>query len=96
MPRSVPSSRALSRDAEPFQQFAPEPRQGRYAEAEPLFKRALVIREEALGLEHPDVAWSLNGLAKLYGNQGRYAEAELLFHRALAIREKALDRSIPI
>ena len=54
-------------------------RQGRYAEAEPLFKRALVIREEALGLEHPDVAWSLNGLAKLYGNQGRYAEAELAF-----------------
>ena len=30
--------------------------QGRYAEAEPLYKRALAIREKALGPEHPDVA----------------------------------------
>ena len=29
--------------------------QGRYAEAEPLYKRALAIREKALGPEHPDV-----------------------------------------
>ena len=28
--------------------------QGRYAEAEPLYKRALAIREKALGPEHPD------------------------------------------
>ena len=27
--------------------------QGRYAEAEPLYKRALAIRERALGPEHP-------------------------------------------
>ena len=30
--------------------------QGRYAEAEPLYKRALAIREKALGPDHPDVA----------------------------------------
>jgi len=30
--------------------------QGRYAEAEPLYKRALAILEEALGSEHPEVA----------------------------------------
>ena len=30
--------------------------QGRYAEAEPLYKRALAISEKALGPEHPDVA----------------------------------------
>ena len=29
--------------------------QGRYAEAEPLYQRALAIREKALGPEHPDV-----------------------------------------
>ena len=40
--------------------------QGRYAEAEPLHKRALAIREKALGPEHPDVAQSLNNLAELY------------------------------
>lgn len=63
---------------------------GSYAEAEPLYKRALAIREKALGDDHPDVANSLNGLAMLYLNQGKYAEAELLLKRALTIREKAL------
>ena len=37
--------------------------EGRYAEAEPLYKRALAIREKALGPDHPDVAISLNNLS---------------------------------
>ena len=40
--------------------------QGRYADAEPLYKRSLAIREKALGPDHPDVATSLNNLAELY------------------------------
>ena len=64
--------------------------QGRYAEADPLFKRALAIDEKALGPEHPDVGQSLNNLAAVYLYQGRYGEAEPLFKRALAIDEKAL------
>ncbi len=39
--------------------------QGKYAEAEPLNKRALAIMEKALGPEHPGVATSLNNLALL-------------------------------
>ena len=62
--------------------------QGRYAEAEPLYKRALAIDEKALGPDHPDVAQSLNNLAALYDDQGRYAEAEPLYKRALAIRRE--------
>ena len=58
--------------------------QGKGEEAESLFKRALVIREQALGTEHPDVAWSLNNLGEFYRTHGRYAEAEPLFERALA------------
>ena len=46
--------------------------QGRYGEAEPLYQRALKIREKVLGPEHPDVAHSLNNLAALYHAQGRY------------------------
>ncbi len=69
--------------------------QGRYAEAEPLHKRALAIREKALGPEHPDVAQSLNNLALLYPAQGKYAEAEPLHKRALAIWEKALGPEHP-
>jgi len=40
--------------------------QDQYAKAEPLYNRALAIREKALGPEHPDVATSLNNLAMLY------------------------------
>src|SRR5260221_12129342 len=34
--------------------------QGRYGEAEPLLKHALLIREEQLGVSHPHTAISLN------------------------------------
>ena len=53
--------------------------QGKYDEAEPLFKRALAIAEKALGKDHPAVATSLNGLALLYDSQGKYDEAEPLY-----------------
>jgi len=49
--------------------------QGRYAEAEPLYKRALAISEKALGPDHPNVGIPLSNLALLYQDQGRYAEA---------------------
>ena len=61
-----------------------------YAQAEPLFKLTLSIRERVLGSDHPEVAMSLNNLAGLYDHQGRYAEAEPLFNRALFINEKVL------
>ena len=64
--------------------------QGKYAEAEPLFQRALAIRERTLGPEHPEAARSLQNLAVLYNDQGKYAEAEPLYQRSLAILEKAL------
>ena len=52
---------------------------GRYAQAEPLLKRSLQIRETKLGPDHPDVATTLNNLALLYKKTGRYAEAEPLY-----------------
>ncbi len=69
--------------------------QGKYAEAEPLYQRALAIREKALGPEHPNVATSLNNLAVLYHTQGRYTEAEPLYQRALAIHERVLGPEHP-
>jgi tetratricopeptide (TPR) repeat protein len=50
---------------------------GRYEEAEPLYQRALEMREKVLGLDHPDTT-TLNSLALLYYHQGRYEEAEPL------------------
>jgi tetratricopeptide (TPR) repeat protein len=69
--------------------------QGRYAQAEPLFKRSLAIKEKALGPDHPDVATSLNILGEIHMSQGQYAQAEPLFRRSLAIREKALGPDHP-
>ena len=69
--------------------------QGKYAEAEPLYQRALGIYETALGPEHPYVATGLNKLALLYPTPGKYAEAEPLYQRSLAIREKALGPEHP-
>ena len=68
---------------------------GRYAEAEPLYRRSLAIREKQLGRDHPDVATSLNNLAVLYQAMGRYAEAEPLYRRSLEIREKQLGATTP-
>ena len=69
--------------------------QGKYAQAEPLYRRALSIDEKVLGLGHPDTATDLNNLATLYFNQDRYAEAEPLYQRSLAIREKVLGPEDP-
>ena len=64
--------------------------QGGYAEAEPLLRRSLGIREKVLGAEHPDVGQSLNNLAGLYNSQGRYSEAEPLYRQTLSLYENAL------
>ncbi|MBL8658811.1 MAG: tetratricopeptide repeat protein [Rhodospirillales bacterium] len=66
-----------------------------YAEAEPLYRRALRIRETVLGRDHPDVATSLNNLATFYHDRGRYAEAEPLYQRAQEIWKKALGPGHP-
>jgi tetratricopeptide (TPR) repeat protein len=70
-------------------------KQGKYADAEGLYKRALAITEKAFGADHPDVANSLNNLALVYQEQGKYLDAEGLYKRTLAIREKALGAGHP-
>ena len=66
-----------------------------FAVAKPLLERALAIREQALGPNHPDTARSLNNLAALYNNQGDYEQAKPLLERALAITEQALGPNHP-
>jgi len=53
--------------------------EGNYLEAEPLYWRALEIRQKLLGENHKDVAASLKNLAELYEIQDRYAEAERFY-----------------
>jgi CHAT domain-containing protein/Flp pilus assembly protein TadD len=70
-------------------------RQGRYSQAEPLYRQALEMRQRLLGKEHPSVASSLNDLAILYESQGRYSEAEPLFRQALEMRQRLLGNEHP-
>jgi eukaryotic-like serine/threonine-protein kinase len=68
---------------------------GAYEEAKDRQERALAIREEALGPEHPLVASSLLNLGLAHQSMGAYAEAESLFARALAIQQQALGPEHP-
>jgi tetratricopeptide (TPR) repeat protein len=69
--------------------------QSKYTEAESLFKPALAIYKQQLGLQHPYTAQCLNDLAELYSSQGKYIEAEPLFKQALVIREQQLGSQHP-
>jgi len=63
---------------------------GLYEEAQPLLQRALAIREQALGADHPDVANSLDKLALLCEAQWKDAQAEQCYQQALDIRIRVL------
>jgi tetratricopeptide (TPR) repeat protein len=60
-------------------------RRGKPIEAEALYRRALAIKERALGDDHPEVATTLNNLATLLRSQSRYDEAAALYRRCLGI-----------
>jgi Tfp pilus assembly protein PilF len=68
---------------------------GAYAEAQPLFERALAIDEKMYGLDHSAVATDLNNLAFVLMKQGDLAGAWPLYERALVIREKAFGTEHP-
>lgn len=45
--------------------------QGKYVEAEPLYRKSMCITEKTLGTEHPQYSVTLNNLAELYELQVR-------------------------
>jgi hypothetical protein len=51
--------------------------QGKYAEAEELFRQTLKERAKVLGEEHPDTLESIHNLAGVLRTQGKYIEAEV-------------------
>ncbi|WP_392480246.1 tetratricopeptide repeat protein [Nostoc sp. C110] len=64
--------------------------QGLYQQAEPWLQQCVELTKNRLGLEHLDVATSLNNLAQLYDFTGRYSEAEPLYQQALELRKRLL------
>jgi hypothetical protein len=59
------------------------------------FKRAIEIRERALGPDHPEVAMSLIGLASLRKKQSCTVEAIALYERVLGMKARALAPEHP-
>src|SRR5437868_2949584 len=87
--RSLEAARLLN-DSGCYFQFT-----ARYAEAEPLMRRALAIDEQSFGPDHPKVAISLNNLAALLQVTNRLTDAEPLMRRALAIDEQSFGPDHP-
>ncbi|KAA6406627.1 MAG: TPR repeat protein [Lasallia pustulata] len=63
--------------------------QGKMAEAEAMYRRALEGYEKAWGPEHTSTLDTVNNLGILYADQGKIAEAEAMYRRALEGYEKA-------
>jgi tetratricopeptide (TPR) repeat protein len=63
--------------------------QGAYREAELLLQRALAIKEERMGPEHPHVAWLLEQYSRVLQVAGQLAEAGSLEARAQGILAKS-------
>ena len=62
-------------------------KQGQYAEARAMHKRALDIFTARLGGEHPEVVTTTQNLAKLAVAQGHHAEAASYYAQVLPLRE---------
>ncbi|GHO62640.1 hypothetical protein KSC_015320 [Ktedonobacter sp. SOSP1-52] len=69
--------------------------QKKYEQAELLYQRALHIREQTLGLDHPDTAEMLRDLATLRETQGNNVEAVSLYQRVLDIQKQVLGQQHP-
>jgi hypothetical protein len=55
--------------------------EGRYAETEPLFRRALSLQEQVWGADHPETADSLHALAHLHYTRGEHGDSARLYAR---------------
>jgi CHAT domain-containing protein len=65
-------------------------------EAKEFLERALLIQEENLGLDHPDLASTLTNLADFHKNPGEFKKAISLLERAQAITEKSVGPDHPM
>ncbi len=69
--------------------------QGKYAQAQPIYEKALEIRRRLLTDDHPYTAASYSKLAYNLNAQGRYALAQPLYEKALEIDRRLLSDDHP-
>eukprot|EP00957_Ditylum_brightwellii_P100354 7649855-Ditylum_brightwellii.AAC.1 len=69
--------------------------QGRYKEAEELFRQCLEVQKTVLGEDHPSTLRTMNDVANAVVQQGRYKEAEELFCQCLEVQKSVLGDTHP-
>jgi tetratricopeptide (TPR) repeat protein len=69
--------------------------QGKYGEAESLFRQSLEVDEKSLGVWHPSLYPTLTNLASVLAEQSRAEEGEPVLQRALKIAVRAHGPSHP-
>ena len=69
--------------------------QGKYDEAEPLYREALKVQRETLGDRHPSTLASINNLGTLLKVKGDLAAAELLHREVLEVQRVSLGDRHP-
>jgi CHAT domain-containing protein/Tfp pilus assembly protein PilF len=87
--RRLAEARRADEEAERFSEA------GKYAQALTPARKAVEVKKQLLGEEHPDYANSLSNLARMYQDMGNYAQAEPLFQRAREIWKRALGEQHP-
>jgi CHAT domain-containing protein/tetratricopeptide (TPR) repeat protein len=70
-------------------------RQGRHAEAQPLWEKALEIHRRLLSDDHPKTARHYLALAYNLWNQGKYGAAQPLFEKAVEMQRRLLGNDHP-
>lgn len=65
--------------------------QGKYGEAEMMYRQTLDLRQAILGKEHPSTLTSIHNLALLLDDQGKHEEAEAVRQRKLPSNEDCPD-----
>ena len=70
-------------------------RQGKPAEAEPLFRRVVEIDERVKGADHPELGKAYHNLGIALKMQRKFSEAEPFYAKALEIRRRALGPRHP-
>jgi non-specific serine/threonine protein kinase/serine/threonine-protein kinase len=69
--------------------------EGRYPEAEQMFRQTIDAKQRALGPEHPSTLNPLDGLGNVLKKEKRYPEAEKVYRQALDGRGRALGAGHP-
>jgi hypothetical protein len=69
--------------------------QGRYGEAEAMYRETLAVQQRVLGSANPETLNTASNLADVLNAQGKYSEAETMFRETLAVQERVLGSEHP-